>query len=457
MSGPASSHPAAQRYARHVNPSFVKLLGVFGYGRVFERAQGVWIWDHEGRRYLDFLAAYGCMNVGHNHPRLVGRLERFLREEALHFCHVSPSPHAAELAADLARRLAPPLEVSLFGTSGAEAVEAGVKLARAATGRHEIVHCEGAWHGLTLGTLSIIGDARKKKPFGPLLAGCHEVPFGDLGRLEARLASRKIAAFVVEPILGEGGVVLPPQGYLADAQALCRAHGTVMVLDEVQTGLGRTGTMFAYQPHGFVPDVIALAKALSGGIAPISVAVTSRELFDRAYGAMDRFDLHGSTFGGNALSAVAAIETLAILDDERLAANAEVRGNELVQKLRERLGGHPLVKDIRGRGLFAAIEIGPTDAGWMNRLAPALVEAVSEKVFGQWASLKLLEKGIVCQPASHDWSVLKLEPPLTIGAGEIDLFVDAAAEVFAEYQGIGRLLVDVTRRLEGQARRGWEF
>jgi putrescine aminotransferase len=453
----AASHPSVVKYARHVNPAFVKLLGVFGYGRLFERAEGVWVYDHEGRRYLDFLAAYGCMNLGHNHPRLVARLKGFLDEQPLAFCHVGPAPHAGELAAALAERLAPPLEVALFGSTGAEAVEAALKLARAATGRAGFAYCAGGYHGTSFGTLSVMGAPRMRSPFEPLLPGCVEVPFGDLGALRKALASKKLAAFVVEPIQGEGGVVLPPRGYLAEAQALCTKHGTLLVLDEIQTGLGRCGTRFAYEAEGFVPDVIVLAKALSGGLLPISAAVVSQALHHRAYGAMDRFDLHASTFAGNALSCVAALETLAILDDEGLAAKSAARGEQLLRGLKERLAGHPMVKEVRGRGLLVAIELGPTGSGWMNRLAPSLVSTVSERVFGQWAAFRLLERGILCQPASHRWDVLKLEPPLTIDAAQIDQMLDAVGDLFSEYQGVAKVLYDAAACVQSQARQGWTF
>ena len=450
-------HPAVAAYARHVNPSFVKLLGVFGYGRLFERAEGVWLWDSEGRKYLDALAGFGTNNVGHNHPRLVARLRAALEEQAVQFCHVGPTPAAASLARELARRLGPPLEVTLFANGGAEAVEAALKLARAATGRAGVVSCEGGYHGTSLGTLSIMGAARMKKPFEPLLGECARVPFGDLARLREALAGKRAGAFVVEPVLGEGGVVLPPPGYLAEARALCAKHGTLLVLDEIQTGLGRTGTELAFQREGVVPDVVVLAKALSGGMVPIGAAVTTAELWDRAYGSMDRFDLHASTFGGGALACAAAQETLAILADEALADRSERLGSLLLRRLRDRLAGHPLVREVRGRGLLVGIELGPTGKGVFDRLASGLVSAASEKVFGQWAALRLLELGVVAQPASLRWDVLKIEPPLVIDAAEVERLVEAIGGLLDEYRSIAAVLRDAGARLGTQAARGFSF
>jgi len=453
-----SAHPDVERFARHVNPAFVKLLGVFGYGRLFTRAQGVWVEDHRGRRYLDLLAGFGAANIGHNHPRLVQRLRDFLAEGAVNLVHVGPSAPAGLLAEKLVALAGPPFDVALLSSGGGEAVEAGMKLARAATRRPGFVFCDGGFHGTSLGTLSIMGEERMRAPFEPLLAGCARVPFGDLGALERALKPRAAAAFVVEPIQGEAGVVMPPPGFLASAQELCRRYGTLLVLDEVQTGIGRTGTWFAFQQErGLTPDVVALAKSLGGSVAPIGATLVSREVHERAYGTMGRFDLHGSTFGGNSFACVAAIETLAIIEDEGLLASAAARGAQLLDGLRGRLAGHPLVRDVRGRGLLVGVELGPTGSGLVNRIAPGLVRKIARAVFGQWAALGLLERDVICQPAAHHWNVLKIEPPLTIAAGEVERAVDAIAAVLGEYTGIAPLLADVTRRVGRQWVGGFDF
>ena len=452
---PAVAQASVDKYARHVNPSFIRLLGVLGYGRVFERAEDVWLWDSAGRRYLDALAGFGSVNVGHNHPRLVARLKSLLESEPVHFLHVGPQP----LAADLAERLAAltGLDVALLSTSGAEAVEAAMKLARAATGRPGFVSCHGSFHGLSLGTLSVMGSTRMRAPFEPLLAGCSQVPFGDLAALERALSSRKVAAFLVEPVQAEGGVLVPPPGFLREAQELCRRHGSLLVLDEVQTGLGRLGTLFAFQAEGFVPDVLVLAKSLGGGIASTAATVTRRDLHRKAFGSTRRFDLHGSTFAGSAMSCAAALETLAVLEDERLADAAAARGSHLLAGLARRLAGHPFVRAVRGRGLLVGIELGPTGAGWVSRAAPFLVRELARSVFGQWAALRLLEEGIVAQPASQQWNVLRLEPPLTIADREIDTLVEATGAVLDDYRSLGPLVRDVGRRLRVQRRRRGAF
>lgn len=450
-------HPAIDLYARHVNPGLVKLLGLLGYGRVFVRAQGVHVWDDQGRQYLDALAGFGTFNLGHNHPRIAKRIAAFVEEQPLSICHVGPSVAEAELAAELARRLPEALSVCLFACSGSEAVEAALKLARAATGRAGYLFCEGGFHGTNLGVLGLSADRRLRGPFEPVLPGGAAVPFGDLDALAHALRSREHAAFVVEPVLGEGGVRPAPPGYLRQARELCALNGTLFVLDEVQTGLGRTGRMFAFEHEGPTPDVLVLAKALGGGVVAISAAITSPDVHARAYGAMGRFDLHGTTMAGNALACAVARETLAVIDDEKLIANARARGEQMLHELSNRLKGHPLVREVRGCGLLVGIELGPTEANLLQRLAPWLVQAVSKGMFGQWVALRLLEAGILCQPCSQAWDVVRLEPPLTIREKDVMALSDAVAAVLEDYQGIGRLIADVTKRLGTQALDGFPF
>jgi putrescine aminotransferase len=341
----------------------------------------------------------------------------------------------------------------LYSSSGAEAVEGAMKLARAATGRSRFVSCDGGFHGTNPGALSLMGADRLRRPFEPLLPNCARVPFGDLTRLADALAREDVAAFVVEPIQGEGGAVLPPPGYLKEAAALCRKHGTLFVADEIQTGLGRTGSFLACDEEGVIPDVVTLAKGLSGGIVPIAATVTTRALHRAAYGSMDRFDLHSSTFAGSALGCTAALETLRVIDDEKLAARAAAAGLRLRTRLARDLAGHPLVREVRGRGLLLAVELGPVEAGFGAPLA----EAASKNVYGQWAALKLLEAGFVAQPASHSWNVLKLTPPLILSDAEADDAAAAIARVLGEYRSIPKVLADAAVRAGRQALRGWEI
>ena len=453
----ARNHPVVEAYAAHVSPAFVKLLGALGYGRVFVRAKGTRLWDHDGREYLDLLAGFGSMNLGHNPEAVIEAVRAALDDGAPSILHVGPHGPAADLAADLAR-LAPPLTRCLFSTSGGEAVESAMKLARAATGRTAIVYADGGFHGTGLGSLSVMGSRRMRAPFEPLVPDCHAVAFGDLDALRKALRKRPVAAVLLEPIQVEAGVVVPPAGYLAEARALCHAHGALFVLDEVQTGLGRTGALFAYQHDDAVPDVLVLGKALGGSILPVSCALTTPAIHDRAYGRVDRFDLHGSTFSGYALGCAAARATLRAIADHGLVDAARARGERLLLGLRSRLAGHPFVRGVRGRGLIVGIELGPTaKGGVLSRLLPGVVAGVSRQVFGQWLALRLLEAGFVAQPASSQWNVLRIEPALTVTDDEIDRAIDAIATILGEYRDLGALLADAGARLGAQALGGFGF
>jgi putrescine aminotransferase len=450
-------HEVTRRYADHVNPSLVELLGTLGFGRVFVRAKGTRLWDAEGREYLDFLAAFGAMNLGHNHPRLLDALARAAGRDLAQLVHTGPAPLAAELAEALAQRV-PELPIALLSLSGGEAVESAMKLARAATGRPGILACHGGFHGLGLGALSIIGPERFRKPVEPLLPGCALVPYGDLQALEQALCGYRHAAFVVEPLQGEGGVVVPPAGYLQRARALCRQYGTLFVLDEVQTGLHRCGLPFLFQADDLVPDVLVLGKALGGGMLPVSAALTTRELHREAFSG-PHFDLHGSTYAGYALGAALSLEVLRAHDELQLAERAARLGERLVQGLRDKLSGHPLVREVRGRGLLVGVELGPTGASWLDRLAPGLVSSVAERAFGQWVALELLElpEPVLVQPASQRWSVLRLEPPLLVEEAEIDRVVDSVAGVLGRYESLPPLMAALSKRLGKQWWNGGAF
>ena len=426
------------QYASHVDPAFVKLLGVLGYGRVFTRASGATVWDEQGRQYLDLLAGFGSANIGHNHPRLTARLHAVLDEQPLNLSHTGPSPYAARLAAALAAAAGGGLDMSLFCTSGAEAVEAAIKAARAATRRTRVVFCDRAYHGLSLGALSVSASKRMRTPFEPLLPACTAIPFGDEAALSAALAARDAAVFVVEPVQIEGGVHFAPTGFLKAARALCTKYGTLLAFDEVQTGIGRLGSMFAFQQEGVVPDLLILGKSLGGSIAPIAVTMTTREVQKAAYGPTRRFDLHGSTFAGNAFGCAAALETLTIVADEQLVARSREHGDRMLAALRQRLYRHPLVSDIRGRGLLIAIEL-------RVPLAP-----MARTIAGQWLALALLEEGIILQPASQAWNVLRIEPPLTIDAAEIDRAVETIGHVFDRHRSATPLLGRSGRRVVEQ-------
>ncbi len=315
--------------------------------------------------------------------------------------------------------------------SGTEAVEAAIKIARAATGRPRVLYAEHAFHGLTLGALSINGNDEFRDGFGPLLAGCQAVPFGDEDALLAELARGDVAALVLEPVQGKG-VNLPPPGYLAAAQRLCRDAGTLFVCDEVQTGVGRTGRFLALEHWALEPDIVCLAKALSGGYVPIGAVLVSRRVFDAVFDGMERAVRHGSTFGGNDLAAAAALATLRVLDAEHLVERAERLGTLLLELTRPLAEEFEVVREVRGLGLMWAIEFGPP-SGAVGRRLWDRVERRQPGLFSQLITVPLFHRHhILCQVAGHRMNVIKALPALTVSEQEIERFAAALRETIAE-------------------------
>jgi len=430
----------ASLYARHLNPVLVALGGKSGLARVFVRGRGMELWDAEGRRCLDFVAGFGSVNLGHNHPAVVAALREAMDQEAPGFCPSGLSPRAAALAEQLAILAPGGLEMVYFANSGTEAVEAALKLARLATGRSGLLSCERSFHGKTLGALSVTASGEYRRPFGPLLPKCRTIPYGDVDALERALSGRRFAAFVVEPLQAEGGMNVPPEGYLRHAQDLCRKAGTLLVVDEVQTGLGRTGAMFAVDHEGVEPDVLTLAKSLGGGLVPIGAMLTRRDLWMRAYGTLQSFALHSSTFGGGSLACAAGLATLGVLAEENLAANAAARGRQLLDGLSQVCRRCDLLEEVRGKGLLVGMHFKPAPARlialWKEvggeSLHPYLVpdfDALLRTGPVLYVMQSLLqEHGIYAQVARSNPLVLRVQPPLIVSAEEIDRFLAAMGE-----------------------------
>ncbi|MEA2314394.1 MAG: ornithine--oxo-acid transaminase, partial [Solirubrobacteraceae bacterium] len=296
----ARAEESLELAARHLDPSLVDVLRILGLGKPYTTAQGSYLYDAAGRAYLDFHTGEGFASLGHNHPDVREVLQAALGADLVDGVQLHYSALAGLLAQELSRRLPDGLDAVFFASTGAEAVDSAMKFARAATRRPRLISCENSFHGVTLGPLSLVGDEFFKEGFGPLLPGCARVPFGDLARLEAELRTKDVAAFIVEPVQGRM-VTLPPPGYLQEAQALCRRYGTMFVLDEIQTGLGRTGRWFALEHSSLEPDFVLVGKALSGGYMPVAAMVTRRETYQEAVGTLERSYVHQSTFGRNRL------------------------------------------------------------------------------------------------------------------------------------------------------------
>jgi ornithine--oxo-acid transaminase len=435
---------------RHLNPQLGRIVRTLGFDRRWVAGEGAHLVDAEGERFLDLLCGYGVFAVGRNHPEVVAALRDVLQAGTPNLPQLGVTLLPGLLAEALVARAPASIAAVVPASSGTEAVEAAMKLARAATGRPRILFAEHAFHGLTLGALSLNGNAEFRDGFGPLLPGCAAVAFGDLDELERELASGDVAAFVVEPVQGKG-VNLPPRGYLAGAQERCRAAGALLVCDEVQTGLGRTGRFLALEHWGLEPDLVCLAKALSGGFVPVGAVLASRAVMDRVFDGMERGVRHGSTFGGNDLAAAAGLATLRVLERERLAERAERLGALLLELTRPLVDRYEIVRDVRGLGLMWAIELGPPGRR-AGRSVWGAVERAQPGLLAQLVTVPLFhEHRILCQVAGHRMNVVKALPALVVCEAEIRRFAAALEEVVAAAERVPSALARFGWRIARQA------
>jgi ornithine--oxo-acid transaminase len=410
-----------ERYAlhsRYLNEQMVRVLKTIGFDRAYQRGKGQYLYDRHGQQYLDLLSGFGVFALGRNHPVVRETLKKILDSDLPNLVQMDVSALAGVLAERLLRYV-PYLDKAFFVNSGTEAVEASLKFARAATGRDGIVYCGHAFHGLSYGSLSVNGDDVFRSGFGPLLPGCVEVPFNDIVALERALAARTIAAFIVEPIQGKG-VHLPADDYLRAAHDLCRKHGTLLIADEIQTGLGRTGRFLACDHWGIEPDMVLLAKSLSGGHVPVGAMLTRKWIFDKVFDRMDRAVVHGSTFGKNDLAMAAGLATLEVIESEGLMQNAARMGSRLLAAFERMTQNHELVKAARGKGLMIGLEFGAPrslalKASWN------LLESANSGLFCQLIVIPLLkEHRILTQVAGHGNHTIKLLPALIISNEDCD-------------------------------------
>jgi len=431
----ARAHETFALASRHLDPSLVDVLRILGFDKEFVSAQGSHLYDADGRAYLDFHTGEGFASLGHNHPAVRETLAATLAADLVDGVQIHYSVLAGMLAEALSQHLPDGLDAVFFASAGAEAVDSAMKFARAATGRPRLISCENSFHGVTLGPLSLVGDEFFKEGFGPLLPGCERVPFGDLARLEQQLRTKDVAAFFVEPIQGRM-VTLPPEDYLQGAQELCRRYGTMFVVDEIQTGLGRTGKWFALEHWELQPDFVLVGKALSGGYMPVAAMVTTREIYQRAVGTLERSYVHQSTFGRNRLSAAAGLATIRVIERERVLDHCKHVSAVLLDGLAELQQRYEMVKEIRGRGLMIGIELGAPSAR-VARLNWRLIHMASEGLFPQLIVIPLhRDHGVITMAAGKN-DVIKLLPPLTLSEQQARSFLAALNAVLADCHGAG--------------------
>jgi len=434
-------------HSRHLNEQMVRVLKTIGYDVGFCRGTGQYLYDREGRRYLDLLSGFGVFAIGRNHPAVRTALKSVLDSDLPNLVQMDVSTLAGVLAERLLAHV-PYLDKVFFVNSGSEAVETAIKFARGATGRPGIVYCDHAFHGLSYGALSLNGDEIFRGGFEPLLPDCVRIPFNDLAALEEALRSRNVAAFIAEPIQGKG-VNIPSDDYLKTVAELCRRYGTLFVADEIQTGLGRTGRFLAVEHWNVEPDMVLISKSLSGGHVPVGAVLTRRHIFEKIFNRMDRAVVHGSTFAKNDLAMACGIATLDVLKSEGLIENAAQRGEQLLRAFADMKERYELVSDVRGKGLMIGMEFGaPTSfklkASWN------LLEAANKGLFCQLITIPLFkEHQILSQVAGHASHTVKLLPPLVLSPVDCEYIIKAFDAVIAASHrvpgavwSLGKTLVD---------------
>ncbi len=437
---------------RSLNTQLVNVLRTIGFDRNYVRAEGPYLYDDKGDRYLDLLSGFGVFAVGRNHPTVVQALRDVLDADLASMVQMDVSVLAGVLAERLLATLPDSLDKVFFCNSGTEAVESAIKFARYATRRPGLAYCDRGFHGLTLGALSINGDEVFREGFGPLLPETHRIPFNDLPALERVLARHEIAAFIVEPVQGHG-VNIPSSDYLREAALLCRKHGALFVADEIQSGLGRTGRMWAFEHWGVEPDMVLTAKALSGGFAPVGAVALRKKTFDALFSNMTRAPIHGSTFAKNNFAMAAGIATLEVLKEDGLVDNAAKLGEEILDDLRRLVGRYAFVKDVRGIGMMQAIEFAAPNR-IKHKAAWKMLEAAQKGLFSQLITVPLFKRHrILSQTSAHDLAIVKFLPPLCIGKEDRRWIVRAVEATVAETENVGGAIWDLGKSLAGAALR----
>jgi ornithine--oxo-acid transaminase len=420
-------------HAAHINPANVKTLKTIGFDRCYTRAEGPYLWDVNGDRYLDLLSGYGVFGLGRNHPEIRRVLKEFLDADLPSLVKMEAPLLSGLLAAELKKRMPNELDMVFFTNSGAEGVETAIKYAKCATGKPAIIHCKKSFHGLSTGALSVNGDDSFRDGFGPFLPDCRAIPFNDLEALEAELKKGDVAGFIVEPVQGKG-VNIPSPGYLLAAQQLCRKHGALFIDDEVQSGMGRTGKFLAieHEGPGVDPDIVILAKTLSAGFVPVGAVLCKKWIHEKVFSSMSRSVVHSSTFSQGSFAMAAGLAALDVIDREDLVSNAAKMGDYLGNALRAMIPRFEFMKEVRWRGLMVGIEFGSPKSISL-KIAWTTCHTLDKSLFPQAAVIPLLDKHhIITQVAGHNVDVVKLLPPLILTQADADYFLKSFEDVMVQ-------------------------
>jgi len=418
-------------YEEYVNPKFAQVLQTIGFDRTYVRAEGPYLWDESGTKYLDFLAGFGMFNMGRNHPVIKKTVREYTDLQDPWKVSMGLTPWPGLLAEELLSRV-PHLDKVYFANTGTECVEAALKFVRGATGREGIAYCSGGFHGLTYGSLSVNGSEFFREGFGDFLPGPVRVPFNDLSALEQAFEQHDLAGVLVEPVQGKGVYPADPE-YLLGAQELCHQHDAYLIVDEVQAGMGRTGRLFSYQHvPNLKPDLVLVAKSLSGGMVPVGAVLMRDSIYENVYSSMDRSVIHSSTFGQGALPMACGLASLHVLDTDDLISNAAEQGSYIRTSIEAMVPKYDLLRDVRGQGLMIGIELGRPDA--LNLKASwSLLHAADGGLFPQAVTMPLLEThNVLTQVAGNNMDVIKILPPLTIDRADAEWFINAFEDTIEE-------------------------
>lgn len=437
-------------HEKHLNNQMVKVLKTIGYDRNYKSATGQYLYDHEGNEYLDLLSGFGVFAIGRNHPTVINALQETMTSALPNLVQMDVSLLSGLLAKKILQTVPENLNRMFFCNSGSEAVEAAIKFARYATKRPQILYCDHSFHGLTLGSLSLNGEKIFRDGFGALLPDCGSVPFNDLDALENALRNKNVAAFIIEPIQGKG-VNVPDDGYLPEVERLCRKYGTLFVADEIQTGIGRTGKFWAIDHWHVQPDMILMAKALSGGFIPVGGVAMTETVMDAVFNRMDRAVVHGSTFSKNNMAMSAGLATLQVIEDEQLCDNSAAKGQAIIDGINAMTGKYEFLKEARGKGLMIAVEF-HSPQSLSLKAAWSMLEAANKGLFCQMITIPLFkEHYILSQVAGHGMNVVKMLPPLNLADKDCEKILTAFDHTIAETHKVPGSIWNLGKTLAGHA------
>ena len=422
-------------FAKYCNPQLVKVLRTIGFDKDYSRAEGPYLYDTSGNKYLDCLAGYGVFALGRNHRRIREEIQKAMNADWPNMVQMDAPLLAGLLAEQLVAKCNGP-DMVFFTNSGTEANEGAIKFARKATGKKRILYFDHAFHGLTTGSLALNGGAEFRKDFGDLLPGATKIPFNDIGALKNEISKGDVAAFIFESIQGKGVYEVSTE-FCAAAQEVCRRNGVLLIADEVQSGVGRTGKWFAYQHHNILPDIVTVAKALSGGYIPIGAIIYKRDIYKRVFRSMEECVVHSNTFVRNALAMTAGLATLAVMENDKVIENAAKIGAIIKGKFTALKDRFEMVKDVRGKGLMLAVEFGPPTslklkAGWK------MVNAVNKGLFGQMIVVPLMkDHRVLAQVAGHNVTIVKFLPSLIMTEADAGWLTNAFEKVVEDCHRFG--------------------